>query len=97
MRAERDALLPAKTEVLRRKLARMFRDLDTQPEFAWCGSFGASDDGLPTIGLIPGMRNCWAALGYGGNGITYARIAADIIRTGVAGERDPDADLYSFG
>ena len=42
------------------------------------------------------MRHCWAALGYGGNGITYSRIAADIIRAELTGESDPDADLYRF-
>ena len=52
--------------------------------------------GLPTIGEIPGHRNCWAALGYGGNGITYSRIAAEIIRSALTGEPDADADLYAF-
>jgi glycine/D-amino acid oxidase-like deaminating enzyme len=51
---------------------------------------------LPSIGLIPGMRNCWAVLGYGGNGITYSRIAAEVIRTSLLGHVDPDADLYRF-
>jgi glycine/D-amino acid oxidase-like deaminating enzyme len=31
------------------------------------------------------MPRCWIALGYGGNGTTYAAIAADII----AGDRRP--------
>ena len=59
-------------------------------------SFGETATGLPTIGEIPGHRNCWAALGYGGNGITYSRIAAEIIRTALTGGSDPDADLYAF-
>jgi glycine/D-amino acid oxidase-like deaminating enzyme len=43
------------------------------------------------------MQHCFAALGYGGNGITYSRIAADIIASIVAGRPDCDADLYEFG
>ena len=35
-----------------------------------------------------------AVLGYGGNGITYARIAAELIATELGGGRDADADLY---
>jgi glycine/D-amino acid oxidase-like deaminating enzyme len=93
---KRDALLPAKIKALRKKLAKLFPQLDTTPVFQWAGSFGSSDDGLPSIGEIPGMKNCWAVLGYGGNGITYARIASEIIRTAFAGGKDPDGDLYRF-
>jgi glycine/D-amino acid oxidase-like deaminating enzyme len=93
---KRDALLPAKIEALRKKLAKLMPQLDTTPAFQWAGSFGSSDDGLPSIGEIPGMKNCWAVLGYGGNGITYARIASEIIRTAFADGRDPDRDLYRF-
>jgi glycine/D-amino acid oxidase-like deaminating enzyme len=41
-------------------------------------------------------QNCWAVLGFGGNGITYSRIAADIIGAALGGRADPDADLYDF-
>ena len=92
----RDALLPKKIETIRAKLGRLFPKLDTTPAFQWAGSFGATDTGLPVIGEIPRMKNCWAVLGYGGNGITYSRIAAEIIRTTLAGLADPDAELYSF-
>lgn len=92
----RDAMLPRKIEAIRRKLGRLLPELDTHPDFAWCGTFGSSADGLPSIGAVPGRRNCWAALGYGGNGVTYSRIAADILRGELTGESDPDADLFRF-
>jgi glycine/D-amino acid oxidase-like deaminating enzyme len=92
----RDALLPRKTATLRRKLARLIRGIDSTVEFAWAGSFGTSATGLPTVGRIPRMPNCWAALGYGGNGTTYSRIAADIISGALIGRPDADADLYDF-
>jgi len=47
--------------------------------FAWAGLFGASATGLPKIGRLQASPRCWAALGYGGNGTTYAQIAADVI------------------
>jgi glycine/D-amino acid oxidase-like deaminating enzyme len=93
---ERDALLEKKTAILCRKLAKLFPALDTKPAFAWTASFGESTTSLPSIGRVPGMRHCWAALGYGGNGITYSRIAADVIRAELTGDGDPDADLYRF-
>jgi glycine/D-amino acid oxidase-like deaminating enzyme len=35
-------------------------------------------------------------MGFGGNGITYAMIAAEVIERLIAGKADPDADLYAF-
>jgi glycine/D-amino acid oxidase-like deaminating enzyme len=92
----RDGMMERKIARLQGKLARLFPKLDIRAEFMWAASFGESSTGLPTIGEIPGRRNCWAALGYGGNGITYSRIAAEIIRSALAGEPDADADLYAF-
>jgi glycine/D-amino acid oxidase-like deaminating enzyme len=92
----RDALLGRKTATLRRKLHRLLPKLDTTVEFAWTGAFGETDTGLPIIGPIPRMPRCWIALGYGGNGTTYAALAADIIVGAIAGRPDVDADLYSF-
>jgi glycine/D-amino acid oxidase-like deaminating enzyme len=93
---KRDALLEKKTEAIRAKLSRILPDIDTAPVFAWTGTFGATTTGLPIIGEIPSMKNCWVLLGYGGNGITYSRIGAEILRTVFAGGSDPDADLYRF-
>ncbi len=90
------ALLERKVARLQHKLGKLFPRLDTQPEFAWAASFGETSTGLPIIGEIPGWKNCWAALGYGGNGITYSRIATEIVRTALTGDSDPDADLYAF-
>jgi glycine/D-amino acid oxidase-like deaminating enzyme len=92
----RDALLARKTKTLTRKLARLVPGLDPTPQFAWTGAFGESATGLPTIGEVPGMPRCWVALGYGGNGITYSRIAADVICGALTGRADGDADLYDF-
>ena len=93
---KRDALIARKTATLRRKLARLLPRIDTRADFAWTGSFGETASGLPTIAPIPRMPNCWAALGYGGNGTTYARIAADVIAGALAGRPDADADLFGF-
>jgi glycine/D-amino acid oxidase-like deaminating enzyme len=92
----RDALLARKTKVLQRKLKRLIPHANTSVDFAWTGSFGSSATGLPRIGRVPKMPNCWVALGYGGNGTTYARIAADVICGALTGRPDADADLYDF-
>jgi glycine/D-amino acid oxidase-like deaminating enzyme len=91
----RDALLPAKIAVIRHKLARLLPGIDATPEFAWAGTFGDSETGLPSIGVVPGLANAMAVVGFGGNGMVYARIAAEIIAATLAGRIDPDADLFA--
>jgi glycine/D-amino acid oxidase-like deaminating enzyme len=82
--------------IIERKLKRLFPRLDTRAAFAWCGSFGISTTGMPTIGAIPGLPNCYVAMGYGGNGITFAMIAAQVLRGMITGTGDPDVDLVSL-
>jgi glycine/D-amino acid oxidase-like deaminating enzyme len=94
--AARDALLPRKTAILERKLAALLPRVDARADYAWCGTFGGSTTGTPSIGPVPRMPGCFAVLGYGGNGITFAALAAQIARNYVLGQRDADADLFSF-
>ncbi len=93
---KRDALIPAKIKVIRRRLESLLPGVDSAPEFSWAGCFGTSDTGLPSIGTVPGARRCFAVLGYGGNGITFATIAAQLIQRAVVGLPDPDEDLFAF-
>lgn len=93
----RDALLERKVATLEAKFGRLLPGIDPCHQFAWCGSFGGSRSGTPTIGRVPGMANCYAVLGYGGNGITFSMMAAQLLRSAIGGVSDPDADLFSFG
>ncbi|QND53568.1 FAD-binding oxidoreductase [Phyllobacterium sp. 628] len=94
--AKRDAKLPAKTKAILRKLKKLFPNVKAEADFAWTGSFGASDTGLPSIGQIPGMDRCYAILGYGGNGITFSMVAAQLVRGLITKTGDTDADLFAF-
>lgn len=92
----RDALIPAKTARLSSKLARLFPSVDPRAEFAWAGAFGSTSSGLPLIGKVPRHPRVHAVLGYGGNGITFSSIAADIVRADLIGGTDADAALFAF-
>lgn len=94
--ATRDALIPRKIAAIRRKLHKLLPSLDTAPEFVWAGCFGESANGLPFIGAIPGAPHCYAVLGYGGNGISFSVIAAQVIQRAILGLPDTDADLYAL-
>jgi glycine/D-amino acid oxidase-like deaminating enzyme len=94
---ERDALNGAKTKTLERKLVALLPMIDAEADFSWSGSFGDSKTGTPTIGPVPKMPNCYAAMGYGGNGITFSMMAGQMLRGMITGIGDPDSDLVSFG
>ena len=93
----RDALLPAKVASLQAKTKALLPWLDVTADFAWAGTFGESENGLPSIGPVPDMPNCYAVLGYGGNGITFGMIAAQIIVNRICGRPDLDEKLFEFG
>lgn len=92
----RDALIAEKSERIASKLQRLLPDLDTTPIFSWAGSFGTTADGLPYIGKVPRHPRVHAVMGYGGNGITYSRIAAEIVSAAICGGEDEDAHLFGF-
>ena len=94
--ATRDALLPSKVATLQKKTKALLPWLDATADFAWAGTFGESENGLPSIGALPDMPNCYAVLGYGGNGITFGMIAAQIIASRICGRPDPDEQLFAF-
>ena len=92
----RDALTPHKTKRLETKLHRLFPNVDPRAIFAWTGSFGASPDGMPTIGAIPGYPRCYAVMGFGGNGITFSMLATKLITAAVLGRKIPETALFAF-
>jgi glycine/D-amino acid oxidase-like deaminating enzyme len=93
---KRDALIGEKTARLTEKLAHLLPRIDPAPEFAWAGSFGTTATGLPLIGPVPNRPRIFALMGYGGNGITFARIAAEMITTAIGGGKDDDADIFAL-
>lgn len=93
---ERDARIAVKTATLERKLGALLPGIDATAAFAWAGSFGNNGLGIPTVGRIPRMPNCYAAMGYGGNGITFSMMAAQILRNEICGNGDVDSDLFGF-
>jgi glycine/D-amino acid oxidase-like deaminating enzyme len=92
----RDKLLPIKVQALQNTVRNLLPNIDVEADFAWAGTFGENENGLPTFGRVPDMANCYAILGYGGNGFTFSFIAAEVIATAVSGSCDPDAGLFDF-
>jgi glycine/D-amino acid oxidase-like deaminating enzyme len=95
--AARDALLTRQI----RRVAAGYRDLfdaELPPiAYAWAGSFAETADALPLIGSIPGRNpRLRYALCYGGNGISFAVHAAEMIRAGIDGRPHALDPVFGF-
>ncbi|MFC5371063.1 NAD(P)/FAD-dependent oxidoreductase [Brevundimonas faecalis] len=91
---KRDALLPTKQGWLEAQGARLLGVERLRAEYAWAAVFGSSPDGLPALGRAANTERIWLAYGFGGNGITFARLAAELLPGALAGA--PDGDLQLF-
>jgi glycine/D-amino acid oxidase-like deaminating enzyme len=92
----RDALVPKKSERLAKRFREMFPKINLEVAWAWAGTFGETKDGLAYIGHVRQLPNCFFTLGFGGNGITYSIIAAEIIRDALLGRPNADSRLFRF-
>jgi glycine/D-amino acid oxidase-like deaminating enzyme len=79
-------------------LVSLFPPLDgLEAEYAWEGLFATTPDGLPYIGTHRRYPGQLFALGYGGNGMTFGYMAAEILRRHVL-ERETEEDtFFGFG
>ncbi len=92
----RDKLIKRKTTLLKRDFEKLFPAIEFIPEFSWTGTFGSTTDSLPYIGTYPETKHTYYALGFGGNGITFSVIAAEMIRDMLLGRKDGHQSLFSF-
>lgn len=94
---DRDALLDRQVGRLIERFGKLFPGVAFQPDFAWAGTFGESQDGLAYIGQLPERPSAYFALGYGGNGITFSVIAAQLLADLYRGRPNTDAQVFRFG
>ncbi|AWI26615.1 NAD(P)/FAD-dependent oxidoreductase [Flavobacterium pallidum] len=92
----RDKLMARKNSYILKRFHKLFPDIQIETDFYWCGTFGETKDGLPFIGEHENHPNMYFALGYGGNGITFSVIAAEIIRDLYLGKKT-ETELFAFG
>ena len=93
---ERDRLMPQKTQTLVERFSKLMPKIQIEPECAWAGTFAQTKDGLPYIGAIRNLPSAYFALGYGGNGITFSLLAAQIITDLFLNRPNPYSDLFGF-
>jgi len=93
---KRDKLIKKKSTQLVKDFEKLFPEIELLPEFRWTGTFGTTKDSLPYIGTYEKTPHTYYALGFGGNGITFSVIAAEIICDLIKSKRNANAELFSF-
>ena len=86
-----------KTEKPEKKFHTLLPSVPFKAEMIWCGTFSTTKDGLPFIGTWPGTERIFFDLGYGGNGITFSMIGAQIISNLLQGKENERKDVFGFG
>lgn len=93
---KQEKLLARQTGKLQTQFSRLFPDIPIEVDWSWGGTFGETEDGLPYIGTVPQFPHGYFALGYGGNGITFSLIAADLLLDLFLQRRNPDLEIFRF-
>lgn len=93
----RAAALPRKARAIVDDLRALFPATRLRVTHRWGGTFGASPTSLPLIDRLPGHQRVWMVAGFGGNGLTFSVIAADVVRRALEGKHDPDARWFRLG
>lgn len=94
---KRDGLLDRKREKLLHAVHRLLPDIHFIDDFAWCGTFGETKDGLPYIGTHQKFPNSYFCLGFGGNGITFSVMGANMIVNKIKGKAELLSHFFRFG
>lgn len=93
---KRKKRLPRKAMKLAEDFHQLMPHLFFHTDFAWAGTFGSTTDSLPYIGSIRQMPRTFFALGFGGNGITFSILAADILCTVLKGKKHLLQETFAF-
>lgn len=92
----RDRSLASKAKALELAFCKLFPDIRFKTDFRWAGLFASTKDGLPYIGNYAANKHIYFALGFGGNGIVFSQIAANIIHDMILGKKNEEAKLFVF-
>lgn len=96
--SRRDRRVDRKARKLVKAVQKLFpRMTMLRPAFSWAGTFAETEDGLPYFGPHAqwGPRVLFA-MAYGGNGITYSILGAQVLRARIERRVHPLAGLFGF-
>nr|WP_275416077.1 FAD-binding oxidoreductase [Macrococcus brunensis] len=83
-----------KTRQLKREFEYIFPHIQIEIDARYGARFGETKDGLPFIGEVPGKKNCYMLLGYGGNGTVYSAFGSRMLLDMVRGRRTQMQQIF---
>lgn len=89
----RDRLIPEKAAGIAHDMEKL-TGRPFEPHEKWAATFGSSPDGLPAIGPAAHSERLWLASGFGGNGVSFAALSAELLTASLCGEDDPDRECF---
>lgn len=93
----RDLQVERKAARLLKRVKKLFPSLELKVAFSWAGTFAETRDGLPFFGPHPQHGpHVHFAMAYGGNGITYSQIGAELLCAKLLGKSHTCEQLFSF-
>ena len=92
---KRDRALPGKIRALAGDVEKLL-NLKIKPDFSWAGAFGSTKDTLGYLGEIKARPRTFYILGFGGNGILYSLIGAEIVRDSLEGRKNELKQVFGF-
>jgi glycine/D-amino acid oxidase-like deaminating enzyme len=92
----RDQMLPARIARIERRVRAMFPAIDVAVDYAWAGTFAETPDGLPFIGPHPERPGLLFAMCYGGSGVTFGVLAAEVLRACLENRSHPLSPYVAF-
>jgi glycine/D-amino acid oxidase-like deaminating enzyme len=93
---QQEKLIRRQTDRLAVQFNRLFPAIPADVDWIWGGTFGETADGLPYIGTVPQFPHGYFALGYGGNGITFSYVAAELLLDLFLQRKNPDLEIFRF-
>jgi glycine/D-amino acid oxidase-like deaminating enzyme len=90
-------LNPAVSTYLHASLAGYFGKEDWTVEQEWSGIMGATADGRPFVGQVPGSKGLWMSAGFNGHGMVLCLKAAEAVVEMIEGRGRPGWFPESFG
>jgi glycine/D-amino acid oxidase-like deaminating enzyme len=93
---KQEELLNRQTTKLSKQFTQLFPAIPIDVDWRWGGTFGETKDGLPYIGTVPQFPHGYFALGYGGNGITFSYIAAELLLDLFLQRPNSDLEILRF-
>jgi glycine/D-amino acid oxidase-like deaminating enzyme len=93
---KRGLVLTKRCQRLEKHFRRLFPALTADADWRWAGTFGETPDGLPYIGTARQFPHGYFVLGYGGNGITFSWLAANLLLDLFLERRNPDGELFGL-